>query len=102
MCISCHDVKSDGTAQIGPPFYNLYGSERRFTDGTTAIADADYIRESIADPGAKIVEGYGNLQSPFTDLDEHEMRYLIAFFKAISENHDEPVEPLDWSAHLLD
>ena len=55
-CNACHTL--DGTIKVGPSWKGLYGSEARFTDGTTAIADDAYIIESIRNPGAKTVEGF--------------------------------------------
>jgi len=99
-CSSCHDTKRiDPDIGNYPGFYNLYGSERLLDDGTTVIADADYIRESITDPGAKIVAGYPNVQSAFAGFSDRELDDLVEFLKALSENHDEPTEPLryfDW------
>ncbi|HMO26895.1 MAG TPA: cytochrome c oxidase subunit II, partial [Tepidisphaeraceae bacterium] len=39
-CFQCHSV--DGSAGTGPTWLNLYGSQRQFTDGTSAVADMDY------------------------------------------------------------
>lgn len=101
-CSTCHTVTRDRADSTGPPLYGLYGSERRFTDGPTAIADADYIRESITHPAAKIVEGYPNGQSAFTDFDDLELDWIVEFLKAISDNHDELHEPLVWHRNIVD
>lgn len=45
-CLLCHLFQGEGV-QMGPPF-----------DGMGARVDADYIRESILDPGAGASEGY--------------------------------------------
>ena len=45
-CLGCHVFEGGGT-EIGPAF-----------DGIGARIDADYIRESILDPGAGVSEGY--------------------------------------------
>lgn len=55
-CVSCHSL--DGTPGVGPTWQGIYGREERLTDGTVAIVDDAYIRESIYDPNAKIVEGF--------------------------------------------
>ena len=46
---------------MGPTWLGLFGSERRLEDGTTVLADEDYLRESILDPGKQIVAGYPNV-----------------------------------------
>jgi cytochrome c oxidase subunit II len=55
-CTACHSL--DGTKSIGPTFKGLYGSKRTLADGSSAVADDAYIRESVAKPGAKVVKGY--------------------------------------------
>ena len=55
-CIACHTT--NGTVVVGPSWKGLAGSEVTLTDGSTVTADSAYIRESITDPDAKIVEGF--------------------------------------------
>jgi cytochrome c oxidase subunit II len=55
-CDACHSF--DGTVRLGPSWLGLYGSERIFTDGTSAVADEAYLRESIFEPDALIVLGF--------------------------------------------
>ena len=52
-CAGCH---SD--SQIAPPLAGLFGSNVMFERGAPVIANDDYLRESIAEPAAKIVAGY--------------------------------------------
>ncbi len=55
-CFTCHSI--DGTKIVGPSWQGIYESERQMDDGTTVIADVEYLKESIVDPNAKIVSGY--------------------------------------------
>lgn len=55
-CFACHTV--DGRRHLAPSFGGLYGREVRFTDGSTRIADAAYLTESMMDPRAQIVAGF--------------------------------------------
>lgn len=58
-CMSCHTL--DGKKRIGPSFAELWTSKRKVTrnEGAAEIAaDEKYIRESIMDPQAAIVQGY--------------------------------------------
>jgi mono/diheme cytochrome c family protein len=57
-CVACHSADGSTLGKVGPTWKNLAGSRVRFTDGTTAIADSDYLRESIRKPTAKIVKDY--------------------------------------------
>lgn len=79
-CQGCHSL--DGTPGVGPSFQNLYNSERQFADGSSAVADDNYLRESILEPGAEIVQGYQNLMpSSYSSLSEREISALVAFIK---------------------
>nr|1W2L_A Chain A, CYTOCHROME OXIDASE SUBUNIT II [Rhodothermus marinus] len=79
-CFSCHSI--DGSRLVGPSFKGLYGSTRTFEDGTTAVADENYLRESILQPGAKVVQGYPNVMpASYASLSEREVAALIEFIK---------------------
>jgi cytochrome c oxidase subunit II len=83
-CNACHTL--DRTRGVGPSFVDVYGYERRFTDGTSLIADENYIRESILDPGALIVETYPNqMQSYQGRVTDEELEALIAFIRSLSD-----------------
>jgi len=81
-CASCHGANGQGG--VGPAFTGLYGSEVTLDDGTTVVADAAYLRESITDPRAKIVDGYG-LPMPTTELDDAEIESIITYIAALAE-----------------
>lgn len=55
-CVSCHSL--DGSPGVGPTWQGVYGREEPLDDGTVVIVDDAYIRESIYEPNAKIVEGF--------------------------------------------
>lgn len=87
-CAQCHSL--DGTRKVGPSFKNVYGEEVRFADGTSAVADENYLRESILVPDAKIVAGYPPQMPPYQGLlDEDKIAALIAFIKSLSDAHAE-------------
>ena len=79
-CFSCHSI--DGTRIVGPTFQGLYGANRVFEDGSSAVADDNYLREAILNPAARIVEGYPNgMPNIYTDLSERELSGLIAYIQ---------------------
>ncbi|PPK98969.1 DUF6797 domain-containing protein [Parapedobacter indicus] len=83
-CAGCHStgVKTDGF--YGPPFKDLFLSERRFEDGTSGKADADYIRESILTPAKKIVKGYdAEMPSYLGMLSESDVESLVLYIKTL-------------------
>lgn len=60
-CMSCHTL--DGKKRIGPSFADLWTEKRTVKRGQQAeevIASEQYIRESILQPQAAIVQGYEN------------------------------------------
>ncbi len=83
-CVQCHT--EDGTRKIGPSYLGLFGSTRTLKDGTTALVDEDYIRESILDPFAKIAEGYDPVMPTFQGrISDQEITVIIAYLKSLSE-----------------
>ena len=81
-CASCHSL--DGSRVVGPTFKGLYGANRVFDDGSTAVADDNYLRESILNPAARIVEGYMNqMPASYTSLTERELSALIAYIETV-------------------
>ena len=83
-CQTCHSL--DGTQLVGPSFAGLYGADRQFDDGSSAVADDDYISNSIMNPGDNIVEGYNNVMPPYNYLSDGEIQSLVEFIKAQSDN----------------
>jgi cytochrome c oxidase subunit 2 len=78
-CAVCHV-----DTNVGPKLTGIFGSERTLTDGTTVTANEDYLLESIINPSAKIVDGYG-LQMPatFGTLSQKQLDGLIAYLKTL-------------------
>jgi len=71
FCAACHSL--DGSKRIGPSFRNLAGSTRTALDSSTGtpreiIADAAYLRQSIIEPAALVVDGYENIMPPMAGL----------------------------------
>lgn len=87
-CESCHST--DGSSMVGPTWQNLYGSERPLEDGSTVIADEEYLYESIVEPSAKVAEGYPPSMVPYDHLSESEINSLIEYIKSFSDQ--EPPE----------
>ena len=57
-CTACHKVTQEKF--IGPGLAGLYNAVRPLQKGKSVQADENYIRESILNPGAKVVQGYPN------------------------------------------
>lgn len=83
-CTACHAVNGKGDGKIGPGMKGLHGSERQFRDGTSAIADTDYIRESIVAPGEKVVMGFeGEMPSFMGVISEGDLESLVMYIRSL-------------------
>ncbi len=89
VCDTCH--KPDSAARA-PMLWGLYGEEVAMADGSVAIADEDYLRESILNPGARIVKGYDAIMPTYAGrLSEDELLQLILYIKSIGPEGDAEV-----------
>jgi cytochrome c oxidase subunit 2 len=80
-CSMCHRADMAGR---GPNLIGLFGRQVLLDDGRTITADESYVRESILNPGAKIVSGFKNIMPTFQgQLSEEEVIGLVAYVKAL-------------------
>lgn len=83
-CVSCH--APDGTGR-GPKLEGVYGSEVHLANGTTVLADENYIRESILNPQAKLVAGYQPQMPTFQGLvNEEGVMALLEYVKSMRKS----------------
>jgi len=83
-CVSCHSL--DGTPNVGPTWSGLFGSENTLTTGEVVTADESYLKESIIDPNAKIVQGFsaGVMPQNFgQELTPDQISDIIAFIESL-------------------
>jgi hypothetical protein len=70
FCAACHSL--DGTKRVGPSFRSLNASTRTALDVNGRKQEisvgADYLRQSIVEPEALVVEGYQNIMPPMGGL----------------------------------
>src|SRR6478609_6406547 len=64
-CVTCHRADSQGR---GPRLDGLFGRSVQLADGSTVVANADYIHESIVNPTAKVVAGFQPIMPTFQGL----------------------------------
>ena len=82
-CNTCH--RPDSLAR-GPNLEGLFGRQVKLSDGRTIVADEGYIRESIVNPAAKIVEGFQPIMPTYQGLiDEEGILQLTAYIKSLSK-----------------
>ena len=81
-CNTCHSV--DGSKIVGPTFKGLWGRQEQITGAGPLTVDENYIRESILNPNAKIVEGYPPVMPSFKgQLKDEQIDALIAYMKTL-------------------
>ncbi|MGD9928573.1 MAG: cytochrome c oxidase subunit II [Mangrovibacterium sp.] len=85
-CLACHSL--DGSKLVGPSFKGLYGHEVTVKAGgetKTVVADDEYIKRSIYDPNAEIVEGFakGLMQSYQGQLTDDDIALMIEYLKTL-------------------
>jgi len=86
-CASCHSGESGSR---GPALDGLMGSTVQLERGETAIADEEYIRESIMDPMAKVVRGYSPLMPTFKGLvTEEGLFQIMEYIKTLEAKQQE-------------
>ena len=81
-CTACHSTT--GGTIVGPTWQNLFGKTENLEDGSQVVVDEAYIRESILNPRAKIVQGFQPVMPSFT-LSDGDIEALIAYIKSLSE-----------------
>lgn len=80
-CATCHRTDQPGR---GPNLVGVFGKPQLLEDGRTVTADETYVRESILNPGAKIVSGYKNIMPTFEgQIDEDGIIALVQYVKAL-------------------
>lgn len=81
-CGNCHTGVDNFRA---PTLVGLNGKTRQFTDGSSGVADNDYLRESILHPWRKITAGYENTMQAYAgQLTEEQVLELIAYIGTLS------------------
>jgi cytochrome c oxidase subunit II len=86
-CAGCHRSGTNGLGAAetrGPRLEQLFGSKVSLEGGGEAVADENYLRESILDPRAKITRGYPPVMPSYQgQISEESLVELIAYLKSI-------------------
>lgn len=85
-CFACHTV--DGTRLVGPSFKGIWGETQTVVTGREKrelTVDEEYIKRSIFDPNADIVDGYqkGLMLSYQGQLSEDDVTNIIEYLKTV-------------------
>jgi len=80
-CATCHSL--DGTRGQGPSLKNIFGNRQRMASGKVVLVDENYLRTSMLQPQAEILESFEGIMPTFQGvLREREILALIEFIKA--------------------
>lgn len=81
-CATCHSV--DGSAKTGPTMKGKYGALEALAGGKSVKVDDNYLRESIVDPAAKVVQGFEPVMPTYAGkLKDKQLNALIDYIKSL-------------------
>lgn len=80
-CVACHGQNGEGG--VGPTWQGLAGSVVELTDGSTKIADDDYLTTSIVNPSARLRAGY-TVKMPVNNLGPEDIAKIVAYIEELS------------------
>jgi cytochrome c oxidase subunit 2 len=88
-CTTCH--RPDSGAR-GPNLAGLYGRPVRLSDNRVVLADDNYIRESILNPNAKVVNGFQPIMPTFQGVvSEEGLIQITEYIKHLSVQDADPL-----------
>lgn len=94
-CPACHNVDPGQPVTVGPNLANVAGTNQPLEGGGQSMADSDYLRRSLAEPQAEIVEGFTSAaMTVFDELSESHINALIAYMAHISDQGSS----VEWAA----
>jgi cytochrome c oxidase subunit II len=80
-CITCH---AGLPGQLGPNLAGVPGSKVKLKGGAEVVADDSYLRESIMDSQAKVVDGFNPVMPVFKgQVTEEQVMQLVAYIKTL-------------------
>ena len=85
-CFACHSL--DGSKLVGPSFKGIWGAEHTVVTGKETrkiVVDEEYIKRSIYDPSADVVEGFmkGLMITYQGQLSEEDIANIIEYLKTV-------------------
>ena len=86
-CLTCHSTKPDSR---GPALDGIFGSVGMLNGDVEVTKDEEYLRESIMEPGKRIVKGYTPLMPSFQNqLTDEDVMNLVAYIKSLGGTSSE-------------
>lgn len=83
QCGNCHTSQD---TQKGPSLMGIAGTTRRFTNSAPAVADDDYLRDSIVNPYRQLTQGYEYTMPAYKgQLSEEQVLALVHYIKSMTK-----------------
>jgi cytochrome c2 len=86
-CVACHSTDGTTLGKVGPSWKGLFGSRRVFADGSRAVANETYLRESIREPTAKVVSGFDKSDTGMPSyegvISDAQIEALVLYLKSL-------------------
>jgi cytochrome c oxidase subunit 2 len=83
-CDTCHRAGPGGRAPRAPALEGLFGNRVALAGGQALVADENYLRESILQPQARVVEGWTPIMPTYQgQVTEEQLNQLIAYIKSL-------------------
>ena len=88
-CMACHSTDGTLVGKVGPSWKGLFGTERNIAKGMKGKVKADeaYLRESITNPSAKVVQGFEKFDTGMPIyagiLNDSQIESLILYIKSL-------------------
>jgi cytochrome c oxidase subunit 2 len=80
-CATCHRTDTQGR---GPVLTGVFGKPQRLDNGQDVLVDEAYIRESIINSSAKVVEGFQPIMPTYQgQVNEEQLLQLIAYIRSL-------------------
>lgn len=89
-CVACHSADGTALGKVGPTWKGLAGSRVKLSNGQTVAANADYLRESIKAPNAKIVKDFDKSDAGMPSyegvLQDVQIEAIILYIQSLTQN----------------
>lgn len=99
-CTACHRI--DGTKAVGPAWKNLAGYPQKLADGSTVVANYEFLKKAILHPEEVHLEGFPPNAMPTSyramlsgpqHADEKELNAIISYINTLSDRSSPASQP---------
>jgi cytochrome c oxidase subunit 2 len=90
--LACGNCHTSVDTLHAPTLYGFFGRNRKFSNGSSVVADEAYFRKSLIDPHEVINEGYTDTMNAYNEVSEEEILNMIAYVKSLGSS-SQPAVP---------